>query len=63
MSGAHLLDRLIGDEYPKFTNAADVRAFEQTAYRDRIAAASTYDAIKLGASRNPVICNAASSLW
>lgn len=53
MSGAHLLDRLIGDEYPKFTNAADVRAFEQTAYRDRIAAASTYDAIKLGASRNP----------
>ncbi|MGN6310166.1 MAG: acyl-CoA synthetase [Xanthobacteraceae bacterium] len=53
MSGAHLLDRLIGDEYPKFTNAADVRAFEQTPYRDRIAAASTYDAIKLGASRNP----------
>lgn len=53
MSGAHLLDRLIGDEYPRFADAADVRAFEQTAYRDRIAAASTYDAIKLGASRNP----------
>jgi fatty-acyl-CoA synthase len=53
MPGAHLLDRLIGDEYPKFTNDAEVRAFEQTPYRDRIAAASTYDAIKLGASRNP----------
>jgi fatty-acyl-CoA synthase len=53
MPGAHLLDRLIGDEYPKFTNDAEVRAFEQTPYRDRIAAASTYDAIKLGAGRNP----------
>lgn len=53
MSGAHLLDRLIGDEYPRFTNADDVRAFEQATYRDRIAAASTYDAIKLGASHNP----------
>ncbi|MGX9391848.1 acyl-CoA synthetase [Nitrobacteraceae bacterium UC4446_H13] len=53
MPGAHLLDRLIGDEYPKFTNDAEVRAFEQPPYRDRIAAVSTYDAIKLGASYNP----------
>lgn len=53
MSGAHSLDRLIGDEYPKFLNDADVRDFEQAPYRDRIAAVSTYDAIKLGANRNP----------
>ena len=32
---------------------ADVRAFEQIPYADRIAAASTYDAIRLGASHNP----------
>ncbi|WJR78083.1 acyl-CoA synthetase [Bradyrhizobium sp. NP1] len=53
MSGIHLLDRLIGDAYPSFATDADVRAFEQVPYRDRIAAASTYDAIKLGAAKNP----------
>lgn len=53
MSGIHLLDRLIGDAYPSFATDADVRAFEQVPYQDRIAAASTYDAIRLGAAKNP----------
>jgi fatty-acyl-CoA synthase len=53
MAGIHLLDRLIGNEYPSFTTDADVRAFEQVPYADRIAVQSTYDAIKLGAAFNP----------
>ena len=53
MAGIHSLDRLIGDAYPIFATEADVRAFEQVPYADRIAAQSTYDAIKLGAARNP----------
>ena len=53
MAGLHLLDRIIGSEYPSFATDAEVRAFEQVPYADRIAAASTYDAIRLGACRNP----------
>ena len=53
MAGIHSLDRLIGNEYPVFATEADVRAFEQVPYADRIAAQSTYDAIKLGAAKNP----------
>ena len=53
MTGVHSLDRLIGNEYPTFASGADVRAFEQVPYADRIAAQSTYDAIKLGAAKNP----------
>jgi fatty-acyl-CoA synthase len=53
MSGVHLLDRLIGNEYPSFTTDAELRAFEQVPYADRIAAASTYNAIKLGAAHKP----------
>jgi fatty-acyl-CoA synthase len=53
MAGIHSLDRLIGDEYPTFATEADVRAFELAPYADRIAAQSTYDAIKLGAAKNP----------
>ena len=53
MAGIHSLDRLIGNEYPVFATEADLRAFEQVPYADRIAAQSTYDAIKLGAARNP----------
>ena len=53
MTGIHLLDRLIGDAYPSLATDADLRAFEQTPYKDRIAAASTYEALKLGAARNP----------
>ncbi|WP_024516557.1 acyl-CoA synthetase [Bradyrhizobium sp. Tv2a-2] len=53
MAGAHLLDRVIGNAYPLFTTDADVRAFESTPYGDRIAAASTYEALRLGAAHNP----------
>src|ERR1700743_286405 len=51
--GIHLLDRVIGSEYPDFTDDAEVRAFEQVPFADRIAAPSTYEAIKLGAALNP----------
>ncbi len=53
MAGLHLLDRIIGSEYPKFATDAEVRAFEQVPYPERIAAASTYDAVRLGAAYNP----------
>ena len=53
MAGLHLLDRLIGNEYPSFATDADVRCFEEVPYADRIAAESTYDAIKFGAAHNP----------
>jgi fatty-acyl-CoA synthase len=53
MAGAHLLDRVIGDEYPTFAGDDDIKAFERTPYGDRIAAASTYEAIKLGAAYDP----------
>jgi len=54
MAGIHLLDHAIGSEYPSLATDADVRAFEQIPYLDRIAATSTYDAIRLGASHNPM---------
>src|SRR5947209_9258619 len=53
MAGIHALDRLIGNEYPELATDAEVRAFEQVPYADRVAAESTYDAIRLGAARNP----------
>jgi fatty-acyl-CoA synthase len=53
MAGIHALDRLIGNDYPDLATDAEVRAFEQVPYTDRVAAESTYDAIRLGAARNP----------
>jgi fatty-acyl-CoA synthase len=53
MAGIHLLDRAIGSDYPSFTSTADIRAFEQTPYATRIAAQSTFDALKCGAAANP----------
>jgi fatty-acyl-CoA synthase len=53
MPGIHLLDRMIGQDYPSFATDADVRAFETTPYAERIAAASTYEAVKLGAAHDP----------
>jgi fatty-acyl-CoA synthase len=47
-----LLDRVIGDSFPSLATAADIRAFESVPYVERIAAASTFDAIKLGAGHN-----------
>jgi hypothetical protein len=42
----HPLDTLIGAELPVFRSDADVRAFEQTPYAERIAAHSTYEALQ-----------------
>ena len=53
MSRVMLLDRVIGDSFPSLASAADIKAFEGVPYRERIAAASTFDAIKLGAAHNP----------
>lgn len=51
---AHVLDRLIGAELPRFTSWADVLAFEAEApYPERVAAASTYEALRLGAALDP----------
>src|SRR6201996_1217350 len=53
MPGIHLLDCVIGQDYPTFGTEADIHAFERTPFADRIAAASTYEAIKLGAAHDP----------
>ena len=53
MAGIHALDRLIGNDYPELLTDEEVRAFEQVPYADRIAAESTYDAIKLGSRATP----------
>jgi fatty-acyl-CoA synthase len=53
MAGVHLLDRMIGDNYPDLASDPEVLQFEKTPYADRIAAASTYEAIKLGAAHDP----------
>jgi fatty-acyl-CoA synthase len=53
MTGIHLLDRSIGRHYPNFATTADIRAFEQIPYADRIAAHSTFEALRRGAAVNP----------
>jgi fatty-acyl-CoA synthase len=53
MTGIHTLDRSIGSDYPSFTTTADIRAFEQIPYADRIAAHSTFEALQRGAAVNP----------
>src|SRR3984957_7160483 len=53
MAGIHVLDRLIGKNYPTFTSEADIRAFEQSPLGYRISIQTPYDAIKLGAAENP----------
>jgi fatty-acyl-CoA synthase len=52
MAGVLPLDKLIGNEFPVFRNDADVRAFEQTPYADRVVARSTYEALQRGGAVN-----------
>ena len=52
MSDVMLLDRVVGKAFPVLASDDDVRAFEAVPYVERIAAASTFDAIKLGAAHN-----------
>ena len=52
---AHLLDRLIGDHLPVLRTPADVAAFEAEApYEQRVAVASTWQALRKGASLDPL---------
>ena len=53
MTRTVLLDRFAGDSHPRLTCSADVAALEAVPYAERIAAASTFDAIRLGAAHNP----------
>jgi len=53
MRGLHPLDRKIGTEWPVLGSDADVRAFEATPFAERIAATNTYEALRLGAARDP----------
>ena len=53
MPGLHTLDRVIRDQWPRFATDDDVREFESVPYADRIAASSTYDALRLGAAVDP----------
>jgi fatty-acyl-CoA synthase len=53
MSRAVVLDRVITGRIPSLTTAADIAAFEQIPFAERVAAKSTYDAIKLGGAIKP----------
>jgi fatty-acyl-CoA synthase len=53
MAQLHALDRVIADEWPSLTTAADQLSFESVPYENRIAARSTYEALRLGAQRGP----------
>lgn len=53
MAQLHPLDRLIGDTWPTFPDDAAVRSFEATPYGERLAARSTFEALQLGAGRDP----------
>ena len=53
MTQFHLLDRLMGAQRPDLSTDALLRAFEATPYDERVAARSTYEALQLGAARNP----------
>ena len=48
-----LLDRTLGPAFPSLATRIDVETFERVPYTDRIAAASTYEAITIGAAHNP----------
>jgi fatty-acyl-CoA synthase len=53
MDHVHLLDRRIGATWPDLSSAEKLAAFEAVPYDERIAAASTYEALRRGASHNP----------
>jgi fatty-acyl-CoA synthase len=53
MPGVHLLDRVIGADWPDLATDAAVRAIEAVPLTERLAAHTTYDALRLGASADP----------
>ncbi len=52
-SRAILIDRVMGAHRPSLATAADVAAVEAVPLQERLEAASTYDAIRSGAARDP----------
>ena len=53
MPRAILIDRIFGAQRPSLATTADVLAVEAVALRERIEAASTYDALRIGAAHDP----------
>ncbi|HEY2560966.1 MAG TPA: acyl-CoA synthetase [Caldimonas sp.] len=53
MTTLHLLDRRLGSAWPSLAGEADVLALEAVPYGDRIAAESTYEALRIGAAESP----------
>ena len=53
MHRPHVLDRLIGPDWPDLSTPAAVAALESVPWAERVAARSTYDALRLGASVAP----------
>ncbi len=53
MTRAILIDRVLGATRPVLASDADVRALEATPWEQRIDAASTFDALRIGAAFNP----------
>jgi len=53
MPGLHSLDRIIGDAWPILATDDALRAFESVPFEERIAARSTYEALRCGAAREP----------
>ena len=51
--GCHTLDKIIGDEAPVLESEQALRDLETVPFEERIAAASTYQALQLGAAVNP----------
>ncbi len=53
LNRAILIDRVMGSARPSLSSAADVAAIEAVPLQDRLEAASTYEAIQIGARRDP----------
>lgn len=53
MRRLHLLDRLIGQQWPNLATAEAVAEFERAPYATRMAARSTWEALRLGAADDP----------
>jgi fatty-acyl-CoA synthase len=53
MPRAVLIDRVVGPDHLRFATAADVAACEAVPIGERLAAASTFDAIRIGAAHAP----------
>jgi fatty-acyl-CoA synthase len=53
MPGLHSLDRIIGDAWPSLATDDELHTFESVPFEERVAASSTYEALRCGAARYP----------